>query len=247
MLVAALLLAGLALPGAAAQAAQGRAKQLPKCATVTETGACRVRLFFDEPELGGTPWGDESVFLPRQPVGPPRVVNSQPSDSVVARAVLVLRNPTVTVQRDGEEAMEVSPKRFAKQWAATYGQSVPNPSRGPNGADAGARDQELPGVNLDLSKWDTYKLRATLREETYKKSKKTGTEKLRCEFDMFDALWDDWSSGITRPGDLVGPQDNVGSRTPEPDRTYQFQMSQSVHDRACRIEFRTPCDDDELD
>ena len=43
VLLSALLLAGLALPGAAAQAARGRAKQLPQCATVTETGSCRVR------------------------------------------------------------------------------------------------------------------------------------------------------------------------------------------------------------
>ena len=123
----------------------------------------------------------------------------------------------MTVQRDGEEAVEVRPKRFAKQWAATYGQSVPYPSREPNGADAGARDQELPGENLDLSKWDTGTectfRRATLREETYKKSKKTGTEKLRCKLDGLDA-------------ELV--HDLVGLPGPVP----------------CTLEFRTPCDDE---
>ena len=122
--------------------------------------------------------------------------------------MLVLRNPTVTVQRDGEEAMEVSPKRIAKQWAATYGRSGPNPLRY-NGVITGV-----------WSQWDSWGLerdvRATLREETYKKSKKTGTEKLRCKLDGLDA-------------ELV--DDLVGLPGPVP----------------CTLEFRTPCDDDELD
>ena len=188
MLVAALLLlAGLALPGAAAQAAQGRAKQLPKCATVTETGSCRFRPILSGETLveGLFRRGDESVL--RRPVGPPRVVNSQPSDSVVARAVLVLRNPTVTVQRDGEEAMEVSPKRFAKQWTSLEENYAPFWTR---------------GVNLEfriVENSDKSEIRATLREETYKKSKKTGTEKLRCKLDGLDAELVDDLVGLPGP------------------------------------------------
>ena len=212
LVAALLLLAGLALPGAAAQAAQGRAKQLPKCATVTETGSCRVRRVgsphsfmpcvaslcdVDLHTLGDN-WSDRFPG--------PHTRNMQ-------APLFVLKNPTVTVQQDGEEAVEVSPKRIAKQWAATvenYGQFWTR------------------GVNLDLSKWDTVCTRcetnshadqfhrATLREETYKKSKKTGTEKLRCKLDGLDAELVD---------DLV--------RLPGP--------------VPCTLEFRTPCDDDELD
>ena len=119
--------------------------------------------------------------------------------------------------------MEVSPKRIAKQWEATYGggsrparflpqaerihgQSVPNPSR--------SIDVGLGGFGgLDSTSSD---VSAMLREETYKKSKKTGTEKLRCKLDGLDA-------------ELV--DDLVGLPGPVP----------------CTLEFRTPCDDDEWD
>ena len=58
----------------------------------------------------------------------------------------------------------------------------------------------------------------TLREETYKKSKKTGTEKLRCKLGLDDL-----------DAELV--DDLVGLPGPVP----------------CTLEFRTPCDDGELD
>ena len=173
LVAALLLLAGLALPGAAAQAAQGRAKQLPQCATVTETGSCRVRAVRPVVLARGKDYN-------RFP-GPRRYMQ--------APYVFVLRNPTVTVQRDGEEAVEVSPKRFAKQWVATEWTSLQEEY-----GQFWAR-----GVNLDLSKWDTSKIRATLREETYKKSKKTGTEKLRCKLDGLDAELVDDLVGLPGP------------------------------------------------
>ena len=129
--------------------------------------------------------------------------------------MLILRNPTVTVQRDGEEAMEVSPKRIAKQWAATYGQSVPNPSRSNPSVASLAYAWDDP-ILQGLS--DMGIVRATLREETYKKSKKTGTEKLRCKLGLDDL-----------DAELV--DDLVGLPGPVP----------------CTLEFRTPCDDGELD
>ena len=112
----------------------------------------------------------------------------------------------MTLQRDGEEAVEVSPKRFAKQWAATYGDEKIL-SGGPSFP---VKYQYSTGPGTV----ETYQ--GTLREETYKKSKKTGTEKLRCKLDGLDA-------------ELV--DDLVGLPGPVP----------------CMLEFRTPCDDDELD
>ena len=205
VLLSALLLAGLALPGAAAQAAQGRAKQLPKCATVTETGSCRVRR-----------------YLPSHP------------DLLPGRAVLVLRNPTVTLKRDGEEAVEVSPKRFSRQWAATYRDTggnpplgaIPTPDTAPNteNVDGGRKHPKVlqpsapPLQNVQVPStrppctfewWYDYSwyypypipppYEGTLREETYKKSKKTGTEKLRCKLDGLDAEIVDDLVGLPGP------------------------------------------------
>ena len=101
VVLSALLLAGLALPGATAQAAQGRAKQLPNCATVTETGSCRVRRRRYTPlRERGLPsglWHDQITLT----AGRQTYLPSHPENPLIHNLLLVLKNPTVTVQRDG--------------------------------------------------------------------------------------------------------------------------------------------------
>ena len=166
------LLAGRALPGAAAQAAQGRAKQLPKCATVTESSqTCVVKssnFFFLDVEVGVTGYKADGPL----PVG-------------LGPVTLILKDPIVTVQKDGEAAYELSPKRFAKQNAVTFGGAVY------------ANSHKLIKLTSFYSALvaDTYE--ASVRRETYKKSKKTGTEKLRCKLGGLDA---DFVDAVPRPG-----------------------------------------------
>ena len=76
----------------------------------------------------------------------------------------------MTVQKDGEEAVEYSCKKFAAQFAKSYLLS-------------GVQIYSYPN---DPSQPYTDSFRATLQKETYKKSKKTGTEKLRCKLGGLD-------------------------------------------------------------
>ena len=136
---------------------------------------------------------------------------------------LTLKDPTVTVQKDGEEEpTPLSPKRFAKQYTATYYAFglgyYAQPGVVGRPWDALFPDHSVwkhgiivrVGINVPTeSTIDSF--RATLQKETYKKSKKTGTEKLRCKLRGLDP-------------DLV---DDLAAAGPFP----------------CTLEFRTSCDD----
>ena len=121
----------------------------------------------------------------------------------------------MTVQRDGELAVEVSPKRFTKQFAATYGQSVPSPS---DNIYLPSTDLYLPGppdlylpysVDLTRSTWDHINVESVTKVaepfhsfhsiQAYSISKKTGTEKLRCKLDGLDAEIVDDLVGLPGP------------------------------------------------
>ena len=112
--------------------------------------------------------------------------------------VVTLRDPTVTVRRDGEAAVEVSPKRISKQWAATYGQG-PAPTEVPVTTYWPPEVVTLGGGGDLIFRPHVITYGGTLREVTYKKSKKRGTEKLRCKLDGLDADLVDDLVGLPAP------------------------------------------------
>ena len=86
-----------------------------------------------------------------------------------------LKDPIVTVQKDGEAAVRLSPKRFAKQYAVTYKGSFQSNYFAANvHAQVEGNSQENPtayssGMNYDAM--FTVELSVELLSETYKKTK----------------------------------------------------------------------------